>query len=46
MKAEYPEGWKDYEPVDCGGFEKLERYGSYYLARPEPKAVWDKTLGE
>ena len=46
MRAEYPEGWKDYELVDCGGFEKLERYGSYYLARPEPKAVWDKTLGE
>ena len=22
-----PEGWNDYELVDCGGFEKLERFG-------------------
>ena len=36
--------WKDYELVDSGSFEKLERFGSYYLARPEPKALWDKTL--
>ena len=47
MKIEYPSGkWSDYELVDCGGFEKLERYGSYILARPEPKALWDKTLPE
>ena len=47
MSFEYPSpGWSDYELVDCGGFEKLERFGSYYLARPEPKALWDKALGE
>jgi len=47
MKIEYPsENWRDYELVDCGGFEKLERYGSYILARPEPKALWDKTLSD
>lgn len=38
--------WKDYELVDSGSFEKLERFGSYYLARPEPKALWDKILPE
>ena len=38
--------WKDYELVASGSFEKLERFGSYYLARPEPKALWDKTLPE
>ena len=38
--------WKDYELVDSGNFEKLERFGSYYLARPEPKALWDKSLSE
>lgn len=38
--------WKDYELVDSGSFEKLERFGNYYLARPEPKALWDKTLPE
>ena len=40
-----PEGWSDYELVDCGGFEKLERFGRYLVARPEPQAVWDKSLG-
>ena len=47
MSFEYPSpDWSDYELVDCGLFEKLERFGSYYLARPEPKALWDKALGE
>lgn len=38
--------WKDYELIDCGGFEKLERFGRYTLRRPEPKAIWDKGLSE
>ena len=41
-----PKGWSDYELVDCGGFEKLERFGRYLVARPEPQAVWDKSLGD
>ena len=44
---EYPETyWKDYELVDSGDGEKLERYGSYYLSRPEPKALWAKTMSQ
>jgi 23S rRNA (cytosine1962-C5)-methyltransferase len=39
-----PENWNDYALIDSGGFEKLERFGSYVVARPEPKAVWGKTL--
>jgi 23S rRNA (cytosine1962-C5)-methyltransferase len=35
-----------YELIDSGNFEKLERFGDYILARPEPQAVWDKTLNE
>ena len=31
---------KDYELIDTGGFEKLERVGGYVLRRPEPQAVW------
>lgn len=38
--------WKDYELLDSGGFEKLERYGSYVLRRPEPQALWPKQLPE
>ncbi|MGN0188048.1 MAG: class I SAM-dependent methyltransferase [Candidatus Cryptobacteroides sp.] len=32
--------------MDSGNFEKLERFGRYVLRRPEPKALWDKTLSE
>ena len=39
-------GWKDYELLDSGRFEKLERFGCYVLARPEPQAVWDRSLSE
>lgn len=45
MAIEYPsESWKDYELIDSGDFEKLERYGKYVLIRPEPKALWHKSL--
>ena len=45
--AEFPSIlWKDYELLDSGGGEKLERFGAYVLARPEPKALWDKSLPE
>ena len=47
MKIEYPaSSWKDYEIIDSGRGEKLERYGRFVMARPEPKALWDKTLDE
>lgn len=39
-----PTHWKDYELIDCGGFEKLERFGKYVIARPEPQALWNKSL--
>jgi 23S rRNA (cytosine1962-C5)-methyltransferase len=41
-----PQHWKDYELIDCGNFEKLERFGNVILIRPEPQAVWDKQLPE
>ena len=39
-----PKNFDDYELIDVGGFEKLERFGQYITIRPEPQAVWDKTL--
>jgi 23S rRNA (cytosine1962-C5)-methyltransferase len=41
-----PDNWKDYELIDCGDFEKLERFGNVILIRPEPQAVWGKGLPE
>ena len=45
--VEFPDKqWKDYELLDSGCGEKLERFGSVMMARPEPKALWDKSLTE
>ncbi|MDR0413005.1 MAG: class I SAM-dependent methyltransferase [Dysgonamonadaceae bacterium] len=41
-----PQNWPDYELIDSGGYEKLERFGQYVLRRPEPQAVWEKSLPE
>ena len=46
MQLLTPNHWKDYELIDTGGLEKLERFGKYILARPEPQAVWEKNLPE
>ena len=43
--TEYPGTfWKDYELIDSGDGEKLERFGEYRIIRPEPKALWTKSL--
>ena len=34
--------WQDYELLDAGGGEKLERWGKYILRRPDPQAAWPK----
>lgn len=41
-----PQHWEDYELLDCGDFEKLERFGDLVLIRPEPQAVWPKGLSD
>jgi 23S rRNA (cytosine1962-C5)-methyltransferase len=37
-------GGGDYELLDSGGEEKLERFGAYVLRRPDPQALWDKKM--
>lgn len=34
---------KDYELIDSGDGEKLERYDSFILKRPDPEALWKKS---
>lgn len=34
------ENWRNYELLDCSDGEKLERWGEYYLVRPDPQAIW------
>ena len=44
MSIYSPEIWSDYELIDSGKGEKLERYGKFIICRPEPQALWDKAL--
>ena len=36
------DGWKDFEVLDTGGGEKLERWGDILLARPDPQVIWPR----
>ena len=46
IKLLSPSCWSDYELIDSGAFEKLERFGRYVIARPEPQAIWNKSLSQ
>ena len=39
-------GWKDYEVIDTGDGEKLERWQDVILRRPDPQAIWPKQRPE
>ena len=41
-----PDSWAEYELIDSGNFQKLERFGDFILSRPEPQAIWDKSLSD
>ena len=34
--------WKDYEILDMANGEKLERWNSIYLIRPDPQIIWNE----
>ena len=44
MKLITPSALDDYELIDSGNFEKLERFGPYFILRPEPQAIWNASL--
>jgi len=40
------DNWKDYELLDTGYGEKLERWGKVVLRRPDPQAIWPPKLSQ
>ena len=46
MQEQLTPDFGDYELIDTGDFEKLERFGRYVTRRPEPQAIWRRTLAE
>ena len=34
------DSWQDFAVLDCSRGEKLERWGSFYLVRPDPQVIW------
>lgn len=47
MKLEFPNSqWADYQLLDSGNYQKLERFGQIVMARPEPKALWNKSMSD
>lgn len=44
MQQQLTPDFDDYELIDSGNFEKLERFGAYVTRRPEPQAIWHPTL--
>lgn len=37
-----PTDWTEYELIDSGEGMKLERFGTYVIARPDPRAIWQR----
>lgn len=42
----YNDEWKDYEIIETGSGEKLERWGKVKLLRPDPQIIWKKHIDE
>ncbi len=46
MQEQLTPDFGDYELLDTGNFEKLERFGKHVTRRPEPQAIWRPSLAE
>ncbi len=38
------DNWQDYELLDSGEGKRLERFGEYFLIRPDPQVIWKPSL--
>jgi 23S rRNA (cytosine1962-C5)-methyltransferase len=39
-----PGSWAQYQLIDSGNFEKIERFGKVTTIRPEPQAIWSPSM--
>lgn len=39
-----PAGWQDYQLLDSGAGEKLEKFGEFTVVRPDPQILWEPSL--
>ncbi len=46
MKVLSTPGWHDYNLLDSGDSMRLERFGKYVIARPDPQAIWKRNSTE
>lgn len=44
--TEYPFDWTEYGLIDSGNGMKFEKFGSYSIARPDPRAIWKPTKSD
>jgi 23S rRNA (cytosine1962-C5)-methyltransferase len=44
--VEWPTTWQDYELIDSGHQQRLERFGGITIVRPEPHALWAPKLSQ
>lgn len=46
MQEQLTPDFADYALLDSGDFEKLERFGRFVTRRPEPQAIWHRSMSE
>jgi 23S rRNA (cytosine1962-C5)-methyltransferase len=39
-------GWEDYELLDSGNGQRLERFAKYVISKPDPQAIWKPNLSQ
>jgi 23S rRNA (cytosine1962-C5)-methyltransferase len=39
-------GWQDYELLDSGNGQRLERFCQYVISKPDPQAIWKPSLSQ
>ncbi len=46
MKILSTNGWSDYELLDSGNGQRLERFGKYVISKPDPQVIWKPSLAD